>query len=366
MEKENYEHEIYKHCEEKDADAIAWAFVNKEKMVKFPFKFPPIGPKEVRINILYAGLCQSDVMTVREHWGKVKYPLAPGHEIIGEVTLVGSEVKDFKKGDKVGFGTRRYCCGQCEACKRGLETCCENRAERQTYGKYWGGYATQMQQPADHYFHLPEGFDLAKGAPLFCAGATTFSPIKKYLKPGMKAAVAGVGGLGHVALQFLHKMGHHVTGLTQSLDKKDLIISLGGDGILNMKDEEAVKKAYNSFDFIINTLPTNNGYSTLIKLTAPGGVLVQVGEGPSNEPNVCCLAVEVVAKELTLCGSLVGSRKLIREMIPFCMEKKVYPMVEEYPFDEFPKAFHRIEKERPKFRCVVNVKDWAEKNGWKK
>ena len=113
QDKPQYEHLLYKHCEEKDADAIAWAFTSKSTMEKFPFKFPPLGPQELRINVLYAGLCQSDVLTVRGKWGPVNYPIAPGHEIIGEVCMVGSEVKDFKIGDKVGFGTRRYCCGKC-------------------------------------------------------------------------------------------------------------------------------------------------------------------------------------------------------------------------------------------------------------
>ena len=119
--KENYEHKLYTHCEEKDADAVAWAFVNKEKMVKFPFKFPPIAANEVRANILYTGLCHSDVMTVREHWGPAMFPIAPGHEIIGEVSLVGSDVKDFKKGDLVAFGTVRDSCGKCRYCKKDRE-----------------------------------------------------------------------------------------------------------------------------------------------------------------------------------------------------------------------------------------------------
>ena len=124
MSKESYEHKLYKNCEEKDADAVAWAFVNKEKMVKFPFKFPKLLPNELRANILYAGLCHSDVLTVRELWGKAMFPLAPGHEIVAEVSEVGSEVKDYKKGDLVGFGTMRDCCHKCKYCKAGDEELC--------------------------------------------------------------------------------------------------------------------------------------------------------------------------------------------------------------------------------------------------
>ena len=144
-EKENYDHPVYKHVKDiKDADAVAWAFVNKNKMVQFPFKFPEVGPDEIRINTLYAGLCQSDVHTVREIWGPCLYPMAPGHEIIGEVAIVGSNVKDFKKGDLVGFGTLRNCCEKCEYCVKGKENLCRGVSEVFTYGKYWGGYATAM------------------------------------------------------------------------------------------------------------------------------------------------------------------------------------------------------------------------------
>lgn len=140
---EKYEHPIYKHCNEKEADAIAWAFVNKEKMVKFPYKYTSIGPDEVRINVLYAGLCQSDVHTVRGDWGPVPYPIAPGHEIIGEVCLTGSEVKRFKKGDLVAFGVFRHHCGECKYCKSGKEEICINSPDHGTYGKYWGGYSSK-------------------------------------------------------------------------------------------------------------------------------------------------------------------------------------------------------------------------------
>ena len=210
---ENLEHPLYRHCDIKEADGVAWAFINKDKMIKYPFQFPEIAPDEIRINVLYAGLCQSDVHTVREVWGPCQFPLVPGHEIIGEVSLIGSEVKDFKKGEIVGFGTMRDCCGNCKFCKKGKENLCLDADF--TYGLYWGGYATAMQQPAKFYFHLPEGFKIEKASPLFCAGITTFYPIEKYLNEEIQTTgVIGCGGLGHMAIQFLHKMGKHVTAFT--------------------------------------------------------------------------------------------------------------------------------------------------------
>ncbi len=246
-EKEYYDHDLYKYCkDEKEADAVAWAFVNPKKMVKFPFKFPELKPNEIRANILYAGLCHSDVLTVRSEWGPAKYPIAPGHEMVAEVSLVGSEVKDFKKGDLVGFGTRRDCCEKCDYCLQGRENLCTDVKDRGTYGHYWGGYSTAIQHPAKFFYHLPENFKLNLGSPLFCAGITTYYPMKKFLKKGMKTAVIGIGGLGHVAIQFLHKLGHRVAAFTNSKDKEELIKKLG-DEIIISTDENEMKKVKGKF-----------------------------------------------------------------------------------------------------------------------
>ena len=255
---EKYDHPLYKKVEdEKDADAVAWAWVNKEKCVKYPFKFPPLAPRELRANVLYLGLCHSDVLTVREGWGPCQFPLAPGHEIVAEVSEVGSDVKNYKKGDLVGFGTLRDACEKCRFCKIGQEELCRDVKDPFTYGTYWGGYATAIQQPAEFFFHLPEKFDLTKGAPLFCAGITTFYPMKKFLKEGMKTAVCGIGGLGHLALQFLNKMGYESTAFTSSPNKIDLIKSLGATHVVVSTDPKQMEAVKDSFDFIINTIPTD-------------------------------------------------------------------------------------------------------------
>ena len=212
-------------------------FCQQRKLVKFPFKFPALGAKEIRANVLYTGLCHTDVLVGRAIWGETIFPIAPGHEIIGEVSQVGSEVSDFKKGDLVGFGTIRYCCNDCKNFKKDHEELCLGGGDHYTYGRYWGGYATAIQQPADFFFHLPEKFDLVKGSPLFCAGVTTYYPMEKYLTPDMKkTAVIGIGGLGHVAVKFLKKLGYDVTSFTSNEKKIDMIKELGADHVVVSTD----------------------------------------------------------------------------------------------------------------------------------
>ena len=365
--KENYDHPLYKYCKDmKDADAVAWAFVNKEKMVKFPFKFPALGPKEIRANVLYVGLCHSDVFTVRELWGPAKFPIAPGHEMVCEVSQIGSEVKGFKKGDLVGFGTCRDCCGKCKYCQRGEDNLCRDVEESGTYGTHWGGYSTQIQHPAEFFFPLPKGFDLKRGPPLFCAGITTFYPMKKYLKPGMKCAVIGIGGLGHVALQFLKKLGYEVSAFTTSPNKEKSIKELGADQVIISTDEKQMDAAAGKFDFIINTIPSVNQFEKYLNCVCRAGYFVQVGAAEIAKANVQFNYFPLIVNEIKYVGSCVGPKAVIKEMLPICVEKNVYPIVEEYNFEDFPKAFDKLENGKPHFRCVVNVKDWAEKNGFKK
>ena len=362
-----YTHELYQYVEdEKDADAVAWAWVNKNKCVKFPFKFPRLGPKELRANVLYLGLCHSDVLTVREGWGPCQFPLAPGHEIVAEVSEVGSEVTNYKKGDLVGFGTLRDACENCRFCKLGQEELCRDVKDPFTYGTYWGGYATALQQPADFFFHLPDGFDLAKGAPLFCAGITTFYPMKKFLKEGMKTAVCGIGGLGHLALQFLNKMGYDVTAFTSSSNKIDMIKNLGATHVVVSTDAKQMEEVKDTFDFIINTIPTDKVFKQFFGCLQRGEIFVQVGQPDFNEGTLSVSCFDIICKECTLVGSLTGPRGVTNDMIKICVEKNIYPIVEEFSFDDLPKAFDKLENGKPHFRCVVNAKDYAEKHGLKK
>ena len=362
---EKYEHNLYKHTQEiKDANAVAFAAVSKEKFEFFPYNHPKLEAKEIRANVLYTGLCHSDSLHARSKWGECPYPMAPGHEIIAEVSEVGSDVKDFKKGDKVGFGTMRWVCDSCKNCKNNREPLCLDKSseEKFTYGYHFGGYSTTLQQPASHFFKLPEKLDLEKAPPLLCAGITVYSPMLKYLKPGMKTAVIGIGGLGHLACQFLSKLGHEVTAISHSPEKFEFYKQFGVNNIVNLKSEDDVKKNAGAFDFIVNTVPDNHSFTTFLSFTAKGGTFVQVGVAEVSQ-NINFPTFLLVANEINLVGSLVGSREDIRNMLQLCADKDIYPVIEMFKFEDFPKALDKLENGKPIFRCVVDVAKYSQEKG---
>jgi len=336
--------------------------------VFFPYKQPKLDPEEIRANILYTGLCHSDVLHSRALWNPNPiYPSTPGHEIIGEVSEVGENVKNFKKGDKVGFGTMRGCCEKCKFCVLDREVLClkqpnTKKNELFTYGYQFGGYSTQLQQPASHFFKLSDKIELDKAAPLLCAGVTVYNPIKLYCKPGFKTAVIGIGGLGHLAVMMLSKLGHEVDAITSSNEKDEFIKGLGATGILNYKNKDELAKGKGQYDFIINTSPSSDGFDDFVSLTAKGGYFCQVGAPPVEQYAQFKLG-KLVGPEIHLVGSNVGSRKVVQEMLDFCAENKIYPLVETFDFEDFEKALDRLENGRPIFRCVVKVSDYAKKNG---
>ena len=223
-----------------------------------------------------------------------------------------------------------------------------------------------MQQPAKFFFHLPKGFKIEKAAPLFCAGITTFYPIEKYLTEEIKTTgVIGCGGLGHMAIQFLHKMGKNVTAFTTSEKKVDILKELGADKVIISSDPTQMKSAAGSIEFLMNTIPNDIDFQLYISCIERGGKFIQVGM-PSDNDFIKLNINNLVVNEIEVVGSVVGPRHSINEMIEFCHKNDVYPIVEEYPFEEMPRAFEKLEHGRPFFRCIINIKDYAEKYGLRK
>jgi len=349
-------HPTYKFVDEKEAEGIAWAFVDANNMKRLPFKFPEIKANEARAKITYTGLCFSDCHTVRGDWHKCSYPIAPGHEITGVITHVGADVKDFKVGDKVGFGCQRECCEECEFCKINVEQLCTSDKVDQkfTYAdKYWGGYASHIQHPAKFFFKLPEGIPEERIPPLFCAGVTTFSPIARYAKAGNEVAVLGVGGLGHLAVQYAKAWGCKVTAFTSTKDKEAFIKSLGADRVV-LTDDESLKQEAGKYNLVLNTLPEGQKLNSYVGLTRPLGTFCQMGVPDFSKPSPFNPAI-LIFGQINFVGSLIGSRKDIQETLEFSAKHNIVPMCEQFDFEDFPKAYDRLLNGRPQFRCVVNA-----------
>ena len=350
-------HPTYKFVSEKEADAIAWVFVDTENMKRVPIQFPPLKPTEARAKVTYTGLCHTDCHIVRNEVGPVVHPIAPGHEIAGVITEVGSEVQDLKVGDRVGFGAQRDCCDQCEFCLDKDDHLCQGKLEQlQTYGDiYWGGYASHIQHPAKFFFKLPKNLPEEKVPPLFCAGVTMYSPISKYAKPGQEVAVLGIGGLGHLGVMYAKAWGCKVTAFTSSKDKEAFIKKLGADRVV-VTSPETMKAEAGKFHLVLNTLPSGDDLNSQVLLVRPKGTLCQIGAYDFSKPSLF-LAPLLMFGEINFVGTRIGSRKTVKEMLEFSEKHNIVPLCEEFDFEEFPKAYDRLVNGKPHFRCVVNAKD---------
>ena len=356
------DHPLYRKAKAENADALAWVFSSPEKFEKYYFKFPELGKNEVRARIIYSSLCHSDSLTGRSQWGKVEYPMCVGHEIIGELIKVGDDVKDLKVGEKIAFGPFRTCCGKCKWCIKGWTHACDMDLNiKFLYGKYFGGYATHIQQPATLCFKLPEGLDLEKAAPLMCAGITTYLPLSLYADKTSKVAIYGIGGLGHLAVQYASKISKEVHAFTRSKDKEEFILKLGASKVILWDEFYSRDKIEHEYDVIINTLPfwpSEDKIQKWLASLAPYGKLILIGVPDLKEKmdaDVRCL----VFNHNAIIGSLVGGKKHTEEMLKFSNEHNIQCICQYYEFEEFPKALNELENGHPKFRGVVKVENTA-------
>jgi len=365
-------HPIYPRATPETADGVAWVFYDKNTFAKYYYKLPEVGPTDVRIRALYAGLCHSDVMSGREKWGSQLRPLCPGHEVAGEVVAVGKDVKSVKPGDSVLFGPTRDSCGDCSYCHEGETTLCPRTegSEKFLYGRYFGGYASHQQQPESHCFKIPAGLNISNAAPLMCAGVTVYSPMARHLKKGQRIAVLGVGGLGHLAVQYGVKMGLTVDALMSGIktDKKDYVKSLGVDQIHEWKTPGVLSSLKGTYDAIIYTIPVSlprDEMDALMQTMRPRGKMIIVGFPDIAEAMTLSFASQIV-NEYSIIYSCVGGRKITEEMLQFSADHKIECLCEHFGWHEFPQALDRLENGSPKFRCVVDMdqftKDFAKKN----
>jgi uncharacterized zinc-type alcohol dehydrogenase-like protein len=318
-----------------------------------------IGANDVRIEIKYAGICHSDIHTVRGEWGPQTYPLTPGHEIAGVVAEVGADVTGFTTGDHVGVGCMVNSCGECKNCLAGDEQYCLNGAVF-TYGSpdrdgtiTQGGYAGQVVVDAGFVLSIPESIDLAEAAPLLCAGITTYSPLAHWnAGPGKKVAVIGLGGLGHVAVKIAHAMGAEVTVLSQSLKKQEDGLRLGADHYYATSDPESIESLAGEFDLIINTVSANIDLNAMFNTLAVNGTLVSVGAAPDPTP---VNGMQLAAGRRSFAGSMIGGIAQTQEMLDFCGEHNIGAEIELISADQINEAYDRVVASDVRYRFVIDT-----------
>jgi uncharacterized zinc-type alcohol dehydrogenase-like protein len=329
-----------------------------EPLVKTTIERRDVGAHDVLIDIKYAGICHSDIHTVRGEWGPRQFPLAPGHEIVGIVSEVGSNVTKHKVGDRVGVGCMVNSCGECANCKAGEEQYCLN-GMTETYGAVdrdgsvtQGGYSTHVVVTEDFVLAIPDGLELDVAAPLLCAGITTYSPLHHWgAGPGKKVAIVGLGGLGHMAVKIAHALGAEVTVLSQTLSKKDAGIALGADHFYATSDPETFAALAGKFDLILNTVSAVIDINAYLSLLALDGALVSVGAPP--EP-LAVNAFSLIGGRRTFAGSLIGGIRETQEMLNFCAEHKLGSEIELISADQINEAYERVLKSDVRYRFVID------------
>lgn len=318
-----------------------------------------VGPRDVLIEIKYAGICHSDIHTARGDWGPAPYPLVTGHEIAGIVAEVGSEVTRHAVGDRVGVGCMVDSCGECRYCEAGEEQFCAkgNIGTYAATGKdgqiTQGGYSTHIVVTEDFVVRIPEGLALDVAAPLLCAGITTFSPLNHWgAGPGRKVAVVGLGGLGHMAVKIAHAMGAEVTVLSQSLKKQEDGLRLGADHYYATADPATFETLAGSFDLIINTVSAVLDLNAYLGLLAVDGALVNVGAPP--EP-LSLNAFSLILARRSYAGSLIGGIRETQEMLDFCAEHGIGADVEVIAADQVNEAWERVLASDVRYRFVIDT-----------
>ncbi len=333
----------------------------KENLRTFQFQRRDLRENDILIGISYCGVCHSDLHEVRDEWGGGRYPLVPGHEIVGYVKALGANVKNFKIGEPVGVGCFVDSCRSCSSCHENLEQYCETRTSY-TYNSYeqdgktltYGGYSEQIVVDKNYVLHISPEVDLAKTAPLLCAGITTYSPLRHWkVGKGHKVAILGLGGLGHMAIKLAASFGAEVTVLSSSEKKREDALSLGAKYFASTQNRDSLKKLSTSFDFIINTVSAPHDLNIFTNLLKRDGTMILLGVPEKSEP----LRVgSLIGKRRRIAGSLIGGIKETQEMLDYCAKNKITSDIELIAMEQINQAYDRMLKSDVKYRFVIDMK----------
>lgn len=331
------------------ADLALWNFERRE-----------VGPHDVQFDILYCGVCHSDIHQARDEWGGAIFPMVPGHELVGRVIKIGNHVKKYKVGDLVGVGCMVDSCRTCDSCKEGQEQFCINGASF-TYNGYeqdkktptYGGYSNTVVVDENFVLKVSEKLDLKAVAPLLCAGITTYSPLRHWkVGKGHKLGVLGLGGLGHMAVKFGVAFGAEVTVLSSSPSKKEDALKLGAHKFIATSDENQFKSVTGYFDFIIDTVSAQHDYNSYLSLLKTNGTHICVGAPSVPSP---FSAFGLIMGRKSLAGSLIGGIPETQEMLDFCAEHNIVSEIELIDIKDINKAYERMLKSDVRYRFVIDM-----------
>jgi len=317
-----------------------------------PFSYEPgaLAPGEIELDIECCGICHSDVHLVDDDWGMGGFPIVPGHEIIGRVAAVGQAVRGLSPGTRVGIGWQRDSCGRCGHCVRGDENLCAHNEA--TCAGHYGGFADRIRVDARFAFAIPEGLDPERTAPLLCAGATVYAPLVRYgAAPGMRVGVVGIGGLGHLAIQFAAALGADVSAFSTRPDKADAARAMGADELIASADPKALRAHRDRFDLIVSTAHAPLDYGAYIRALAPGGTLVLAAltDAPLDfSPSL------LVSGQKRIAGTVIGGRRDILDMLDLAARANVGATIERFAFEDASAALDRTRRNEARYRCVLS------------
>ncbi|MCK7596474.1 NAD(P)-dependent alcohol dehydrogenase [Microbulbifer sp. CAU 1566] len=335
-----------------------------DTLAPWEFERRDLRPNDVAMEVLYCGICFTDIHQVQDDWGWGIFPMVPGHEIVGRVIDVGEDVTQFKKGDTVAVGCMVDSCQECDQCHHGEEQFCREGMTLTYAGRdringetTQGGYSKHLICREEFVLHIPDGLDLSRAAPLLCAGITTYSPLRHWnIGPGSHVGVIGLGGLGHMAVKLAVGLGADVTVLSRTEDKEADALDLGADDLLVSSDDAAMEAAQSTFDLIIDTIPVKHDLTPYLQLLDINGGLVLVGQiGPIEELN----SEAVVMGRRCIVGSAIGGIAETQELINFCAKKNILPECEVIKIDQVNDALERLKHSDVRYRFVIDMASLA-------
>jgi uncharacterized zinc-type alcohol dehydrogenase-like protein len=328
---------------------IGYAAKAKGQLLEpFTCEPPKLGEHDVRVNVTHCGLCYTDIQGIDDYYGITTYPFVPGHEIVGYVSEVGKASTGLKKGDRVGIGWQGRSCGQCEWCKRGEEQLCLDIVQSATWRPY-GGFSNSVVVDSRFAYPLPDKMPSEVASVLMCGGISVYSPLKSYAtQSSQKIGVIGVGGLGHLAIQFAHALGYDVTVISTSVEKKQQALDFGADHFIVADDRTSLRQLEFAFDFLLSTAHGDVKWEPLLEILKKRGKLVMVGF-----PEMDFNPTDLIAHELSITGSFLGNRATMKEMLSFAQAHGIKPWTELMPMSQINEAIQKVKENKARYRIVL-------------